>query len=102
MTAHLLLRLASLMSAMSLVSCSTLRNAGTGATSDVSLSIISAIAAPQSGWQPHPSWPNSTFGPLVMSDHSANVLIIEIGNQSRAGSPNPSCFFTSCARCASV
>src|ERR1035438_2529913 len=91
-------RAASLMRATSLAQRSALRNAVTGTLSLVSLSTITAIPVPQLGWQPQLSWPQSACGPWVKSLQSLNVDMNEIGNQSRAGTPSPVWFFTSCAR----
>ena len=44
---------------------------------------------PQFGWQPQLSWPQSAVGPWTRSAKSEKVLMNEIGNQSRAGSPMP-------------
>ena len=77
-------------------------NAVTGTRSLVSLSTITAMPVPQFGWQPQLNWPQSACGPWVRSLQSLKVDMKEIGNQSRAGSPSPVWFFTSCARCDSV
>jgi len=95
-------RAASVMSVTSLVNCTAFRNRGTGAHSFVSLLIISAVPTPQFGWQPHDSEPHCDSRPLTMSEKPANVLMNEIGNQSRVGSTFPTCLLTSFARCESV
>ena len=92
-------RAASLTLATSFASRSAFRNAVTGTASLVSLSIITAMPMPQFGWQPQLNWPHSRFGPCTRSAQSEKVLMKEIGNQSRVGSPRPVWFFTSCARC---
>ena len=62
----------------------------TGTVSLVSLSTITAMPAPQFGWQPQLNWPQSACGPWqIRSLQSQNVDMNEIGNQSRAGSPRP-------------
>ena len=73
-----------------------------GTASFVSLSIMTAIPTPQFGWQPQLSWPQLSCGPCTRSAQSVKVPMNEMGNQSRAGSPMPVWFFTSCARCDSV
>ena len=60
------------------------------------------MPTPQFGWQPQLNWPQSRCGPCTRSAQSENVDMKEIGNQSRAGSPRPVWFLTSCARCDSV
>src|ERR1700691_2809452 len=97
-----LLRFASVIAATSLVSCCASRNRGTGAHSLVSLLIISAVPTPQFGWQPQESDPHCESGPCTRSEKPANVLMKEIGNQSRVGSTLPTCALTSFARCESV
>ena len=82
-------RAASLMRATSLASWSAFRNAVTGAASLVSLSTITAMPTPQLGWQPQLNWPQVACGPCTRSPKSEKVLMKEIGNQSRAGSPRP-------------
>src|SRR5207247_10828140 len=82
-------RAASVIAVTSLVSCSASRKRGTGAHSFVSLLIISAVPTLQFGWQPQESEPQFDSCPLTMSANHANVLINEIGNQSRVASPLP-------------
>ena len=55
---------------------------------------------PQSGWQPQFRWPNAALEPCTRSAQSPNVVIIEIGNQSRCGSLMPVCRLMSWARSA--
>src|SRR5277367_6319209 len=95
-------RAASVMSVTSLVSCTASRKRGTGAHSLVSLLIINAVPTPQFGWQPQESDPHCESGPCTRSEKPANVLMKEIGNQSRVGSTLPTCALTSFARCESV
>src|SRR6201993_38061 len=95
-------RAASVIAVTSLVSCVAFKNRGTGAHSFVSLLIISAVPTPQFGWQPHDSEPHCDSLPFTMSAKPANVLMNEIGNQSRVGSIFPTCWLTSLARCDSV
>src|ERR1700675_391386 len=95
-------RAASVIAATSLVSCCAFRKRGTGAHSLVSLLIISAVPTPQFGWQPQESEPHCESGPWTRSEKPANVLMKEIGNQSRVGSTLPTCVLTSFARCESV
>src|SRR5262252_10655578 len=95
-------RAASVIAVTSLVSCVALRKRGTGAHSLVSLLIISAVPTPQFGWQPQESEPHCDSLPLTMSANPANVLMNEMGNQSRVGSTLPTCWLTSFARCESV
>src|SRR5438046_7631534 len=95
-------RAASVIAVTSFVSCSASRNRGTGAHSFVSLLIISAVPTPQFGWQPQESEPQFDSCPLTMSEKPANVLINEIGNQSRVGSTLPTGLLTTFARCESV
>src|SRR5215472_17211290 len=95
-------RAASVMAVTSLVSCGPLMKRATGAHSLVSLLIISAVPTPQFGWQPQDSAPHFASGPCTRSENPANVLIKEIGNQSRVGSTLPTCLLTSLARCESV
>src|SRR5215472_2714968 len=95
-------RAASVMAVTSLVSCVASRKRGTGAHSLVSLLIISAVPTPQFGWQPQESEPHVDSVPLTMSAKPANVLMNEIGNQSRVGSTLPTCLLTSLARCESL
>src|SRR3974377_2047211 len=92
-------RAASLTLAMSLAMLSPLRNAVTGTASLVSLSIMTAMPTPQFGWQPQLSDPQSLSGPCTRSAQSEKVLMNEMGNQSRVGSPRPVGPFTSCATC---
>src|SRR5499425_1632192 len=91
-------RAASVMAVTSLVSCSASRKRGTGAHSLVSLLIISAVPTPQFGWQPQESEPHCDSVPLTMSAKPANVLMKEMGNQSRVGSTLPTCLLTSLAK----
>src|SRR5271156_5794317 len=95
-------RAASVMAVTSLVSCTASRKRGTGAHSFVSLLIIIAVPTPQLGWQPQESEPHCDSLPLTISANPANVLMKEIGNQSRVGSTLPTCALTSFARCESV
>src|ERR1700690_4369210 len=95
-------RAASVMDVTSFVRLGASRNRGTGAHSLVFLLIISAVPTPQFGWQPQESEPHCESGPCDRSENPANVAIYEIGNQSRVGSPLPTCALTSCARCESV
>src|ERR1700685_1940032 len=97
-----LLRFASVIPAPALVSCCASRKRGPGAHSLVSLLIISAVPTPQFGWQPQESEPHCESGPCTRSEKPANVLMKEIGNQSRVGSTLPTCALTSFARCESV
>ena len=102
MTESHLPRAASFTLARSLATWSMCRNAVTGADSLVSLSIITAMPMPQLGWHPQESWPHSAVGPCTRSAQSEKVLMKLIGNQSRAGSPMPTCVLTSCAMCERV
>src|ERR1700722_69464 len=95
-------RAASVIAVTSFVSCVAFKNRGTGAHSFVSLLIISAVPTPQFGWHPHESEPQVDSRPFTMSAKPANVLMNEIGNQSRGGSTLPTWSLTSCARCESV
>src|ERR1700722_8159583 len=95
-------RAASVTFLVSSTSCGTLRNLGTGAHSLVSLLIIIAVPTPQFGWQPQLTVPQCDSGPCERSANAENVLMIEMGNQSRVGSTLPTCVLTSCARCESV
>src|ERR1700739_4634397 len=95
-------RAASVMAVTSFVNCTASRKRGTGAHSLVSLLIIIAVPTPQFGWQPQESEPHWDSLPLTMSAKPANVLIKEIGNQSRVGSILPTCWLTSLARCERV
>ena len=52
-------RAASLTTARSFTSCQPSRNDDTAARSLVSLSIMTAMPTPQSGWHPQLSWPHS-------------------------------------------
>src|SRR5580704_9868767 len=97
-----LLRAASVMAVTSLVSEGASRKRGTGAHSFVSLLIMSAVPTPQFGWQPQDSEPHCESGPCTKSEKPANVLMKEIGNQSRVGSTLPTCELTSFAKCESV
>src|SRR5215469_3526422 len=99
---NVLPRAASVIAVTSFVSCVALRKRGTGAHSFVSLLIISAVPTPQFGWQPQESDPHCDSLPLTMSAKPANVLIKEIGNQSRVGSILPTWTLTSFARCERV
>src|SRR5271170_6881754 len=92
-------RAASVMAVTSFVNCTASRKRGTGAHSFVSLLIIIAVPTPQLGWQPHDSEPHCDSLPLTMSAKPANVLMNEIGNQSRVGSIRPTWLLTSWARC---
>src|SRR6201981_2984774 len=98
----LLPRAASVMAVTSFVRPCASRKRGTGAHSFVSLLIISAVPTPQFGWQPQESEPHCDSLPFTMSEKPANVLMNEIGNQSRVGSTLPTCALTSFARCESV
>src|SRR5271155_1493661 len=95
-------RAASVMADTSLVSWTASRKRGTGAHSLVSLLIMIAVPTPQLGWQPQESEPHWDSLPFTMSAKPANVLIKEIGNQSRVGSILPTCWLTSFARCERV
>src|ERR1700730_625438 len=95
-------RAASVMEETSFTSCGALRKREIGAHSLVSLLIIIAVPTPQFGWQPQESEPHCDSLPLTMSAKAANVLMNEIGNQSRVGSTLPTCALTSFARCESV
>src|SRR5271167_4407755 len=97
-----LLRAASVIAVTSLVRDGASRKRGTGAHSLVSLLIIRAVPTPQFGWQPQESEPHCESGPCDKSEKPANVLMKEIGNQSRVGSTLPTCVLTSLARCESV
>src|SRR5229473_7050915 len=92
-------RAASVIAVTSLTSCCASRNRGTGAHSLVSLLIMMAVPTPQLGWQPQESEPQFDSCPLTMSENPANVLMNEIGNQSRVGSTLPTWVLTSLARC---
>src|SRR5579864_5607591 len=93
-----LLRAASVTFLMSSTSCGTFRNFGTGAHSFVSLLIRTPVPTPQLGWQPQLTEPHVASGPWDRSAKAENVLISEIGNQSRVGSILPTCALTSFAR----
>src|SRR5271167_2120285 len=95
-------RAASVMAVTSFVNCTASRKRGTGAHSLVSLLIIMAVPTPQFGWQPQLNEPQVDSVPFTMSAKPANVLMNEIGNQSRVGSTLPTCALTSFARCESV
>ena len=82
-------RAASLMRATSWAQRSAFRKAVTGTFSFVSLSTITAMPVPQLGWHPQLNWPQSDCGPWTRSAKSENVLMKEMGNQSRTGSPSP-------------
>src|SRR6202140_5583195 len=97
-----LLRAASVTFLMSSTSCGTFRNDGTGAHSLVSLLINTPVATPQFGWQPQLTEPHGASGPWERSANAENVLINEMGNQSRVGSILPTCALTSLARCDNV
>src|SRR5258708_36299107 len=99
---NFLLRAASVTFLMSSMSCGTIRNEGTGAHSFVSLLINTPVPTPQFGWQPQLTEPHGASGPCERSANAANVLISDIGNQSRGGSILPTCALTSFARCDSV
>src|ERR1700682_4184654 len=87
---------------MSSTSCGTFRNEGTGAHSFVSLLINTPVPTPQFGWQPQLTEPHVASGPWERSANAENVLMSEIGNQSRVGSIFPIWLLTSLARCDSV
>src|SRR5438067_13918685 len=89
-------RAASVIAVTALLSCSASRKRGTGAHSLVSLLIMSAVPTPQFGWQPQESEPHWDSLPLTMSAKPANVLMNEMGNQSRVGSTLPTWALTSC------
>src|SRR5580692_7830165 len=91
-------RAASVTFLMSSTSCGTLRNFGTGAHSLVSLLIRTPVPTPQFGWQPQLTEPHVASGPWDRSANAENVLISEMGNQSRVGSILPTCALTSLAR----
>src|ERR1700704_6349241 len=95
-------RAASVTFLMSSMSCGTIRNEGTGAHSLVSLLINTPVPTPQLGWQPQLTEPQGASGPWERSANAENVLISEIGNQSRVGSILPTCALTSLAKCDSV
>src|SRR5579862_4576668 len=95
-------RAASVTFLMSSTSCGTARNLGTGAHSLVSLLIRTPVPTPQLGWQPQLTDPHVASGPWERSAKAENVLISEIGNQSRVGSIFPTWLLTSWARCESV
>src|ERR1700719_508473 len=95
-------RAASVTFLMSSTSCGTLRNFGTGAHSFVSLLISTPVPTPQLGWQPQLTVPHCASGPWERSANAENVLISEMGNQSRVGSTLPTCALTSLARCDNV
>src|SRR6516162_8320174 len=95
-------RAASVMAVTSFVSPFASRKRGTGAHSLVSLLILIAVPTPQFGWQPQESDPHCDSLPFTMSAKPANVLMNEIGNQSRVGSILPTCWLTSLAKCESV
>src|SRR5579863_8265498 len=88
-------RAASVTFLMSSTSCRTFRNLGTGAHSLVSLLIKTPVPTPQFGWQPQLTEPHGASGPWERSAKAENVLISEIGNQSRVGSIFPTCALTS-------
>ena len=94
----LLPRAASVIAVTSLVSFWASRKRGTGAHSLVSLLIMIAVPTPQLGWQPQESEPHCDSLPLTISAKPANVLMKEIGNQSRVGSILPTCWLTSFAK----
>src|ERR1700692_622947 len=79
-------RAASVTFLMSSTSCGTLRNFGTGAHSLVSLLISTPVPTPQFGWHPQLTVPHCASGPWERSANAENVLMSEIGNQSRVGS----------------
>src|SRR4030088_3237113 len=91
-------RAASVTFLTSSTSCGTSKNFGTGAHSLVSLLIITAVPTPQFGWQPQLTEPHCDSGPCERSANAANVLIMEMGNQSRVGSTLPTWALTSWAR----
>src|SRR5580704_8102852 len=93
-----LLRAASVTFLMSSTSCGTFKNFGTGAHSFVSLLISTPVPTPQFGWQPQLTEPQAASGPWERSAKAENVLISEMGNQSRVGSILPTCALTSWAR----
>src|ERR1700739_4497147 len=91
-------RAASVIAVTSLTSCCASRKRDTGDHSLVSLLIISAVPTPQFGWQPQESAPHCDSGPCTKSENPANVLMKEMGNQSRVGSILPTCLLASCAK----
>src|SRR5947209_7144727 len=95
-------RAASVIAVTSFTSCGPSMKRGTGAHSLVSLLIMIAVPTPQFGWQPQESAPHCDSGPCTRSEKPANVLMNEIGNQSRVGSILPTCWLTSFAKCESV
>src|SRR5579864_2657801 len=95
-------RAASVTFLMSSTSCGTIRKEGTGAHSLVSLLINTPVPTPQLGWQPQLTEPHVASGPWERSANAENVLISEMGNQSRVGSIFPIWLLTSLARCDSV
>src|SRR5208282_6480462 len=95
-------RAASVMAVTSFVRFCASRKRGTGAHSLVCLLIMIAVPTPQFGWQPQESEPHCDSLPFTMSAKPANVLINEMGNQSRVGSILPTCWLTSFAKCDSV
>src|SRR5580704_556972 len=95
-------RAASVIAVTSLVNPCASRKRGTGAHSLVSLLIILAVPTPQFGWHPQDSEPHCDSLPFTMSAKPANVLMNEMGNQSRVGSMRPTWLLTSCAKCESV
>src|SRR5258707_4291115 len=99
---NFLLRAASVTLLMSSMSCGTIRNEGTGAYSLVSLLINTPVPTPQFGWQPQLTEPHCASGPWERSANAENVLMSEIGNQSRVGSIFPIWLLTSLAKCDSV
>src|SRR4030081_521554 len=84
---------------MSSTSCGTFRNEGTGAHSLVSLLINTPVPTPQFGWQPQLTVPHCASGPWERSANAENVLISEIGNQSRVGSIFPIWLLSLLAKC---
>src|ERR1700680_1407706 len=91
-------RAASVTFLMSSTSCGTFRNFGTGAHSFVSLLINTPVPTPQCGWQPQLTVPHGASGPWERSANAENVLISEMGNQSRVGSVLATCAMTSLGR----
>src|SRR6266516_3941176 len=95
-------RAASVIAVTSFTSCGPSMHRGTGAHSLVTLLIMIAVPTPQFGWQPQETAPHCDSGSCTRSEKPANVLMKEIGNQSRVGSILPTCWLTARARCDSV